>query len=169
MLKWSLSASHFSIVPAMPVRVAVVKRARRRSFALLWAVPAWVGSVWAALRRIPPPATQFEVPDLANAGRIPTLRFSDAGNHRCTGCDLCVEICPTRVLRVESVAPSVNGAPVDLTRFTLDLGGCIGCGRCVEDCPEDALAMARAPAVAIANHMGRPDPLYLFERRGSDA
>lgn len=160
----------------MPVRVTVVKRARRRSFALLRATPAWIGSVWAALRTIPPappPAPKIDFP--GDAG-MPALTFSADGVHRCTGCNLCVEICPSRALSllVSDVSGAVGAAGTARTaageaglvvhEFALEVGGCIGCGRCVEECPDEALEMHGTPVVAIALRSGGPPPIDLLDR-----
>lgn len=44
-----------------------------------------------------------------------------------SGCDLCVESCPTQAIH------QVDGEPV------IDYGRCIVCQRCVEECPEGAM------------------------------
>ncbi len=150
----------------MPARVVVVKRARRRSFALLWAAPAWIGSVWAALRGAIPAPSGVPAGDFPGDSGVPALRFSSDGAHLCSGCDLCVQICPSRALRLE-ILPGESRPEVTL--FELEVGGCIGCGRCVEDCPEVALCMRGTPAVAIAGRSGRPESVDLLDRRGAGA
>jgi formate hydrogenlyase subunit 6/NADH:ubiquinone oxidoreductase subunit I len=98
--------------------------------------------------------------DFPTDAGIPALWFSASGSHRCTGCDLCVQICPSRALRL---ATSPSEGSFDLTRFELEVGGCIGCGRCVEECPEEALLMRATPSVAIAQRSGRPEPIDLLD------
>ncbi|MBN1917687.1 MAG: 4Fe-4S binding protein [Verrucomicrobia bacterium] len=48
---------------------------------------------------------------------------------RCTGCGICLDICPTEAIVV------VNG-----TATISD--DCIGCGVCVAECPNGALSLA---------------------------
>jgi len=166
----------------MPARVVVVKRARRRPFALLWAVPHWLRSVWAALR-----IEQNSAPLQENGGlfasewtaglEIPALDLEGAseGRHRCTGCGVCTEVCPSKALTVLSreienrnaangASPTGLSSSVDVIRFELDLDRCIGCGICVEDCPEDALMMRPAPLLALAAKGARASRLDLLEK-----
>lgn len=148
----------------MPARVVVVKRARRRSFALLWAAFAWLRSALAALvgaSETPAPAPALEP---SGASSIPALRFTGAGEPLCTACNLCVEICPSRALTLESDAPRGEGR---LRQFALQLGACIGCGACAEACPEEALGLYPAPAVAIVGGSGQPEPIDLLAGGGS--
>jgi uncharacterized Fe-S center protein len=49
---------------------------------------------------------------------------------RCTGCGLCVKVCPTGAAGMEP-----GGFPV------YDLDVCIGCAQCIAQCPEVALAI----------------------------
>ena len=52
-------------------------------------------------------------------------------NNKCTKCDICVDVCPTRV---QSMADSDRTGKVGDT-------GCIYCLKCVKACPEKALAL----------------------------
>lgn len=149
----------------MPARVVVVKRARRRSFALLWAAFAWLRSALAALvapsgSSVSPPDRMVEWP---GASLIPGLRRTEAGDSLCTACNLCVEICPSRALTLESDAPRGQGRP---RQFALQLGACIGCGACAQACPEEALGLYSAPAVVIVGGSGRPEPIDLLAGGG---
>lgn len=49
---------------------------------------------------------------------------------RCKGCDLCVEVCPPRVL---VMADEVNRLGY---RYPVLIPGCTGCERCAEICPD---------------------------------
>jgi len=148
----------------MPVGVTVVKRARRRSFALLLAAPAWIGSVWAALRTSQSEPLRPVAGDFPGDAGMPVLVFSADGVHRCTGCNLCVEICPSRALRLLVSGDGAGQAGLDVTGFELAVGGCIGCGRCAEECPEGALEMSGTPSVAIALRSGCPLAVDLLDR-----
>ena len=125
-----------------------MKRNRRRAFALVWAVPAWLRGVAVGAR------TLLDVKETAASGRrntsagnghrvravsltVPALSRNAAGQHACTGCQRCAEVCPSRCLEVAGVSESVGGEGVE--RFALDLARCIGCGDCVAVCPESAL------------------------------
>ncbi len=50
-------------------------------------------------------------------------------NVKCTGCETCVEECPSEAISM------VEGKAV------VDPETCIDCGVCVDACPEEALAM----------------------------
>ena len=167
----------------MPARVVVVKRARRRSFALLWAAIAWLRSVLAALfgpaRPSAGDAGDAPAPDAtpgAASGsaaepfalpRVPVLLFSETGETLCTACNVCVEICPSRALELDATTSAAAPAATSgLRLFVLRLGACIGCGACAEACPEAALGLVPAPAVAIANGLGRPEPIDLLAGAG---
>jgi formate hydrogenlyase subunit 6/NADH:ubiquinone oxidoreductase subunit I len=110
---------------------------------------------------------------------MPALTFSADGVHRCTGCNLCVEICPSRSLSllvsdaagaagISDAAGAARAAAGEaglvVSEFALEVGGCIGCGRCVEECPEEALEMHGTPVVAIALRSGGPPPIDLLDR-----
>ena len=48
---------------------------------------------------------------------------------KCTGCGLCVEICP-----VEAISMEDDKAKIDAEK-------CVDCGQCVEECPNEAISM----------------------------
>ena len=52
----------------------------------------------------------------------------------CTLCSFCVQVCPTRALRVDEDARE--------TRLVLDPAACTGCGKCVRTCDSRALRMS---------------------------
>ena len=57
---------------------------------------------------------------------------------RCTGCKLCVKICPAAAVRVRTVFG--QDAKPDVT-FYLSEDRCVSCGLCIEACPESALTL----------------------------
>ncbi|MGM0417565.1 MAG: 4Fe-4S binding protein [Thermodesulfobacteriota bacterium] len=49
---------------------------------------------------------------------------------KCTGCEECVDICPTEVFEI-----------VDGKSSPVNAEECVGCESCVEVCPEDAIVI----------------------------
>jgi len=160
----------------MPAEVVVVKRSRRRAFAVLRATPAWLRSLWIAAwrsRRRPesdaslaPASTAVRPVALMRLALRPQLVRVGDGGHRCVGCDLCVRICPSRCLSLATQEGEV-GAPGRVLRFELDGPRCIGCDRCAEACPEDALEMAGAAAAALAPRSSRQAKTDLLALAGA--
>lgn len=152
----------------MPAGVVVVKRARRRSFALLWAAVAWAASVASSLRGRASGGVGEGLSEPAGAigvASFPALRQEPVGSTRCTACGECVEVCPADCL-------AVAGAEERPLRFTFDPGACIGCGRCIERCPEAALVPAPVPPFlpVAATRLSPMDLLAGVERAdGSEA
>jgi 2-oxoglutarate ferredoxin oxidoreductase subunit delta len=56
----------------------------------------------------------------------------------CKGCELCIPVCPPRVLEMSS---TLNGLGF---RFPLLLDGCTGCELCAEICPDYCFEVYRA-------------------------
>jgi len=48
---------------------------------------------------------------------------------KCTGCGLCVEVCP-----VEAISMEDDKAKIDAEK-------CVDCGQCVGECPNEAINM----------------------------
>jgi ferredoxin len=139
----------------MPPGVVVVKRSRRRPFAVLWATPAWLRALLAGR---PDPSTAPLPPGPASgaAARRPRLRVDAGGEHCCTGCGACAPVCPARCLDVDGAA---DARPLHLR---LDEGACIGCGRCIEVCPEGALESVPAAVIRVPAAAGGLDPVDLL-------
>lgn len=167
----------------MPSQVVIVKRVRRRSFAMLLAIPGWLRAAWSAVRGESPGvrgALGVSEADLPREIGVPNLRVKgegageSEGAHACTACGICLDVCPSAALELEahpaapgpplvSATARTDSAPADLMGFALDLGRCIACGRCAEACPEQALGLAPMPAVALVGRSGRPLPIDLLE------
>ena len=47
---------------------------------------------------------------------------------KCTGCESCVEACPTEAIKIEN------------EKAVIDQEECTDCEACAEECPEDALS-----------------------------
>jgi len=64
--------------------------------------------------------------------------------NKCTGCAICVDICPVDAITIEQVA-------------VIDHETCIHCGSCVAECPNGALTMEEAN-VASPSPVAQPTP-----------
>ncbi len=65
--------------------------------------------------------------------RLNTVKIDESN---CTGCGLCVDVCPVKAITVDEVAK-------------IDQGFCAGCCVCMDECPNDAIYLAKkepAPA-----------------------
>jgi ferredoxin len=152
----------------MPGQVIVVKRSRRSLFAVPRASLDWLRSVWAVFFRTSAPDT--EVVRKGSTSLLPTgaplfpqLVRDENGSHRCVGCDLCVRVCPSRCLVLETEG---EGAARRVLRFDLIGAACVGCEICSEACPEEAIEMAAAARVELAGISGRPVATDLLATRG---
>ena len=62
---------------------------------------------------------------------------------RCSGCDLCLEICPNDLFE-KTQTPNVDGYfPVQMN----DADYCVNCLRCVQICPEAAFDVPQSPGL----------------------
>jgi len=55
-------------------------------------------------------------------------------NEKCTGCNICVRVCPQQVLQLK-----------DKKSFCFDIDRCMGCFGCEDECPHNAIRVLRAP------------------------
>ena len=152
----------------MPAQVIVVQRPRRSLFAVPRALPDWLRAVWAAMFRTAPSDADIARVDSTgsrsmNAPHFPKLVFDATGSHRCIGCDLCIQVCPSRCL---ALTTNGEGTGLQVIRFDLIRGACIGCGICGEACPEDAIEMAAGVRVELAPLSGRLEAVDLLAMRG---
>jgi NAD-dependent dihydropyrimidine dehydrogenase PreA subunit len=60
-----------------------------------------------------------------------TYFLRETDEERCTGCGLCVDICPVQVIKMEGDFP------------VIDKEWCIGCGVCAAPCPVSAVKLVR--------------------------
>lgn len=138
----------------MPAGVVVVKRARRRSFALLWAALAWMRSVASGLRR-----SETAGPALARGeARVPLFPalapFEGAGPEA-EALRACLEACPDDCLSMTCEAGRV-------TRLRFDPGRCTGCGGSVARWGHGLFVSTPAPTV-FATVQGRVPVVDLLE------
>jgi NADH-quinone oxidoreductase subunit I len=60
------------------------------------------------------------------------------GKLKCTACDACAKICPTRCITIVGAGKGKERHPVE---FVIDHNLCMYCNLCVEACPFDAITM----------------------------
>lgn len=63
--------------------------------------------------------------------------------HRCTGCQECERICPSRCIRVEN-EPGPDALKHWVSVFDIDFSKCVFCGLCVTICQPGSLIHTRA-------------------------
>lgn len=56
----------------------------------------------------------------------------------CTGCTLCEQACPTKVISMTKLGSGKHGG---VSEFNMDLGRCMFCNLCIEACPFEAIYM----------------------------
>jgi NADH-quinone oxidoreductase subunit I len=61
-----------------------------------------------------------------------------SGKLKCTACDACAKICPTRCITMVGAGKGKERHP---TEFVIDHNLCMYCNLCVEVCPFDAITM----------------------------
>lgn len=69
------------------------------------------------------------------------LMHRQDGTPRCTACQLCETICPSKCIHIEPTETAAKGVEKMPLRFEIDLLRCVVCGLCVEACPCDAIRM----------------------------
>ena len=65
----------------------------------------------------------------------------ETGKDRCIGCQACVRICPTQLLKVDTHRGEDKKLVVD--DFNAKVGRCVFCGMCDDVCPVDAIRMSK--------------------------
>lgn len=59
--------------------------------------------------------------------------------NKCTGCAMCIEVCPHNVLKVENRKASI-----------IDRDSCMECGACAKNCPAAAISVQAGVGCAYA-------------------
>jgi NADH-quinone oxidoreductase subunit I len=67
-------------------------------------------------------------------------RDGDYGRTPCTACGMCMDVCPTRCIRV--AASEGEPGTIAGVQFEVDLNRCMYCGICASACPVEAIALA---------------------------
>lgn len=55
---------------------------------------------------------------------------AEVDSDKCTGCGLCVEVCPVEAIKVADDDVAV-----------VDADECTDCGACVDECPNEAISL----------------------------
>jgi ferredoxin len=134
----------------MPAQVVVVKRSRRRVFAILRIAPAWLRAFFETARARTRRSAEIDLAGIFPHPTLPGLAWerlsgvstpnliAKAELDNCAECRRCVVICPSRALHLEVETPA---SVAEIVRFDLDAGRCIGCGECARVCPDRLLEM----------------------------
>ncbi len=93
------------------------------------------------------PETMRPLPDRFRGGQV--LRRRPDGSERCVGCGLCVAICPSGAILLDTSAGEAGEKRVD--RYLIDRGLCVYCGFCQEVCPVEAVFMGKAFELAVTD------------------
>ncbi|MCL2575544.1 MAG: 4Fe-4S binding protein [Defluviitaleaceae bacterium] len=65
------------------------------------------------------------------------LTFND---DLCKGCDLCVDVCPKKILRLDDTRVNAKGYnPIICT----NMDDCVACGICAMICPDSVIKVVR--------------------------
>ena len=101
------------------------------------------------------PETKPDLPERFRGAQI--LKRRPDGKERCVGCGLCVAICPSHAITLETSSGENGEKVVDF--YQIHLGLCIYCGFCQEVCPVSAVFMGKDFELAVL------DPERLKVRR----
>ncbi len=63
------------------------------------------------------------------------VKFDD---ERCKGCELCVSVCPVKIIRIDQTKINTKGYHAAGTQ---EIEKCIGCGNCATICPDGAISV----------------------------
>lgn len=81
----------------------------------------------------------LEIPERFRA--VLTLKYDDAGHHKCIGCGICQMNCPNGTIQLTTKMVDMPDGKKKrkLDKYMYDLGSCTFCMLCVTTCPQDAL------------------------------
>ncbi len=60
---------------------------------------------------------------------------------KCKGCALCTDVCPVKILAMETTKLNQNGY---LPAFVTHVDKCIGCANCAIICPDSAISVYKS-------------------------
>jgi len=58
--------------------------------------------------------------------------------HLCKGCDLCVHVCPKKILRLSEERVNAKGYK---PAVCVDIEACVGCAACAKICPDSVIGV----------------------------
>ncbi|RPI08109.1 MAG: NADH-quinone oxidoreductase subunit I [Zetaproteobacteria bacterium] len=103
-----------------------------------------LGSMQVTLRHLFTPALTVQYPTerrtlpLRSLNRHVLTVDLGTGKLKCTACDACAKVCPTRCITIIGAGKGKERHPVE---FVIDHNLCMYCNLCVEACPFDAITM----------------------------
>ena len=59
---------------------------------------------------------------------------------RCTGCELCVSVCPTHIVAIDTGVTNRKGYP---PAGVTDRAACIACASCAKICPDSIITVEK--------------------------
>ena len=60
--------------------------------------------------------------------------------NRCKGCELCITVCPTKILKLDTTRVNSRGY---FPAIIYNLAECSGCGSCAKICPDSVITVHR--------------------------
>jgi len=111
---------------------------------LVWGLKSICVSLWVTLRYLFTPAITVQYPEEKRVQPLRTLNRhvltvdTLTGTLKCTACNLCAVVCPTRCIELTGHG---NGKERRADTFFIDHNLCMYCNLCVEVCPFDAITM----------------------------
>ena len=68
---------------------------------------------------------------------LPEVIFAE---NLCKGCELCVTVCPTKILKLDTTRVNIRGY---YPAIVYNLSECSGCGSCAKICPDSVITVRR--------------------------
>ena len=82
----------------------------------------------------PPPSPASSAPQKSV---LPEVIFEE---NLCKGCELCITICPTKILKLDTTRVNIRGY---FPAIVYNLAECSGCGSCAKICPDSVITVRR--------------------------
>jgi len=84
---------------------------------------------------VPPPLSPAG-PELPQAAKAEVI-FDE---NLCKGCELCVTICPTKIIKIDTTRVNIRGY---YPAIVYNLAECSGCASCAKICPDSVITVRR--------------------------
>ncbi len=111
---------------------------------ILWGLWSVMQALRVTLRHLVTPAITVQYPSekrqrpMRSLGKHALTIDLDTGGLKCTACDACARVCPTRCIALVGAG---KGKDRRASEFIIDHNLCMYCNLCVEVCPFDAITM----------------------------